>query len=81
MQHDSNVETPQAEISNAVLTPEKNHPNFFKKKTSHTLNIRRLCSKVQPMPLNEKEILQRQQWVNHQKTYIAFLPSTAVLGA
>lgn len=69
------------QISNAVLTPEQNHPNFFNKKTIHTVNIRRLNSKIQPLPLTEKEIQQRQQWIIRQMANLPKLPSTAVLGA
>ena len=44
MQHDSNPQNAQAEttVSNAVLTPDQIHPNFFKmKKVSCHVNPKR----------------------------------------
>ncbi|RKG30426.1 hypothetical protein [Acinetobacter tianfuensis] len=74
-------------LSNAVLTPEQIHPNFFKanKKLPHVCTNRKrrkftaqLSSLVQ---LSEYEIEHRKRWANRQFSMLANIPSTAVLGA
>lgn len=67
-------------LSNAVLSPDMNHPNFFKKKTVHTANIRRLNSKTVYEPLTIFEIEQRKKWAARQINILANMRSTAVLG-
>ena len=70
-----------SDISTAVLTPDLNHPNFFRKKTVHTSNARRLNSITVYEPLTTFEIEQRKKWAKRQISIIASMRSTAVLGA
>ena len=70
-----------SDISTAVLTPHLNHPNFFRKKTVHTSNVRRNNSIAVYEPLTTFEIEQRKKWAARQITIIASMRSTAVLGA
>ena len=70
-----------SDLSNAVLTPDMNHPNFFRKKTVHTVNVRRLNSKTIYEPLTIFEIEQRKKWAARQINILANMRSNAVLGA
>lgn len=84
MQNDSNVETVQAEtsVSNAVLTPEQIHPNFFKMKKTHShTKMNRKSSHSHLVPLSIEDIEQRKSWSIRQISVIANIPSTAILGA
>ena len=82
MQHDSNVEIPQAEISNAVLTPEYIHPNFFKMKKTHPhVSFKRKTKLKHSVPLSIYDIEHRKRWALRQKTMLLNIPSTAILGA
>lgn len=72
-------------LSNAVLTPEQIHPNFFKanKKLPHicTNRKRKFTAQLSSlMPLSEYEIEHRKRWANRQFSMLANIPSTAVLG-
>jgi hypothetical protein len=67
--------------SNAVLTPELIHPNFFKMKQKHS-HVNSLKRKgMKSKPVTGFEIAYRQRWASNQSTVMAQLPSTAVLGA
>lgn len=70
-----------SDISTAVLTPDLNHPNFFRKKMVHTSNVRRINSIAVYEPLTKFEIEQRKKWAARQISIIASMRSTAVLGA
>jgi hypothetical protein len=69
-------------LSNAVLTPEQIHPNFFKanKKLPHVC-CKRTAQFNYLVPLSECEIEHRKRWANRQFSMLANIPSTAVLGA
>lgn len=80
MSHQSVGEPIMHSNSNAVLTPELIHPNFFRmtKKLPHTTHSKR--NPKQPKPLSSFENSLRQRWVLNQSTVMALLPSNAVLG-
>lgn len=86
MQNDSNVETLKAEndISNAVLTPHLNHPNFsggsdYCKRCNYAHKKRK--EPLVPRPLSDYERKFRQRWSNQQVVILKNMPSNAVLGA
>ena len=84
MQHDSNLQTVQAEtsVSNAVLTPEQIHPNFFKMKKTHPhVHFKRKAHFNFLVPLPAYEIAYRKRWAARQEVFLKHIPSTAVLGA
>lgn len=84
MQHDSNLQNaqPETSVSNAVLTPEQIHPNFFKmKKISCHINRKRTPTFENMESLSTYEIEHRKRWVIRQVFVLANTPSTAVLGA
>ena len=84
MQHDSNPQNAQAEttVSNAVLTPDQIHPNFFKMKKTHPhVQFKRQSNFKYSVPLSTYDIEHRKRWALRQMSVIANMPSTAVLGA
>ncbi|RLL46392.1 hypothetical protein D9K79_08040 [Acinetobacter cumulans] len=84
MQHDSNLQTVHAEtsVSNAVLTPEQIHPNFFKMKKTHPyVQFKRQSNFKYSVPLSTYDVEHRKRWALRQMSVIANMPSTAVLGA
>lgn len=67
--------------SNAVLTPELIHPNFFKLKQKHS-HVNSLKRKgIKSKPVSSFETALRLRWASNQSTVMAQMPSTAVLGA
>ena len=84
MQHDSNPQNvqPETSVSNAVLTPDQIHPNFFKmKKISCHINRKRTPTFENMESLSTYEIEHRKRWAIRQVFVLANTPSTAVLGA
>lgn len=84
MQHDSNPQNAPAEtsVSNAVLTPEQIHPNYFKMKKTHPhVNFKRKADFNFLVPLRAYDVEQRKRWAARQQVILAHIPSTAVLGA
>lgn len=84
MQHNSTPQTAEAEIeiSNAILTPEYIHPNFFKMKKTHPhVSFKRKTKLKHSVPLSIYDIEHRKRWVLRQKTMLLNIPSTAILGA
>lgn len=84
MQHDSNLQTAQAEtsVSNAVLTPEQIHPNYFKmKKSLSHINQKNKPTFKDSAPLSTYDVEHRKRLALRQMSVIANMPSTAVLGA
>lgn len=84
MQHDSNPQTaqPETSVSNAVLTPEQIHPNFFKMKKTHPhVHFKRKAHFNFLVPLPAYEIAYRKRWAARQEVFLKHIPSTAVLGA
>ena len=82
MQHDSTPQTAEAEseISNAVLTPEYIHPNFFKMKKTHPhVSFKRKTNLKHSVPLSSYDIEHRKRWALRQITVISNIPSTAIL--
>lgn len=84
MQHDSNLQNvqPETSVSNAVLTPDQIHPNFFKmKKVLCHVNRKRtpILENIKSLP--DYEIEHRNRWAVLQVFVLANIPSTAVLGA
>jgi len=69
-------------LSNAVLTPEQIHPNFFKanKKLPHVC-CKRTAQFNYLVPLSECEIEHRKRWAKIQIIRLANIPSNAVIGA
>lgn len=83
MQHDSNLQNAQVKtsLSNAVLTPEQIHPNFFKMKKTHPhVNFKRISNFKHSVPLSSYDIEHRKRWAIRQVFVLANTPSTAVLG-
>ena len=69
-------------LSNAVLTPDQIHPNFFKMKKTHPhVQFKRQSNFKHSVPLSSYDVEHRKRWANLQLSVIANLPSTAVLGA
>lgn len=84
MQHDSNPQNvqPETSVSNAVLTPDQIHPNFFKmKKAICHVNRRRTPTFENLGSLSTYEIQHRNRWAIRQVFELANIPSSAVLGA
>ena len=84
MQNDSNLQNvqPETSVSNAVLTPDQIHPNFFKMKKTHPhVQFKRQSNFKYSVPLSTYDIEHRKRWVLRQMSVIANMPSTAVLGA
>lgn len=95
MQNDSNVESLPAEIhlhpdvhqrynhlSNAILTPHLNHPNFqrgsdYCGRVNYSHNKRKFNPVIKPVSDIEKNF--RQKWAERQTHYILNMPSNAVL--
>lgn len=68
--------------SNAVLTPELIHPNFFKMKKTHPhTSFKRQANFKNSVALTESDIEHRKRWANRQLSKLMYIPSTAVLGA
>lgn len=83
MQHDSNLQNaqPETSVSNAVLSPDQIHPNFFKmKKVLCHVNRKRIPTFENMESLSTYEIEHRKRWVIRQLSVLAHIPSTAVLG-
>lgn len=81
MRNHSNLQNVQPEISNAVLTPDLIHPNFYK-----VINYASRCnysskSSQKSRPLTEHEKKQRKQWQKRQIAILLMIESNAVLGA
>lgn len=69
-------------LSNAVLTPDQIHPNFFKMKKTHPhVQFKRQSNFKHSVPLSTYDVEHRKRWSIRQLSVIANLPSTAVLGA
>ena len=84
MQNDSNLQNvqPETSVSNAVLTPDQIHPNFFKMKKTHPhVQFKRQSNFKYSVPLSTYDIEHRKRWALRQMSVIANMPSTAVLGA
>ncbi len=84
MQNDSNPQNvqPETSVSNAVLTPDQIHPNFFKMKKTHPhVQFKRQSNFKYSVPLSTYDIEHRKRWALRQMSVIANMPSTAVLGA
>ena len=84
MQHDSNPQNAQAEttVSNAVLTPDQIHPNFFKMKKTHPhVQFKRQSNFKHSIPLSSYDIEHRKRWAIRQVFVLANISRTAVLGA
>lgn len=84
MQHDSNLQNTQSEasVSNAVLTPNQIHPNFFKMKKTHPhVQFKRQSNFKHSVPLSNYDVEYRKRWSTRQLAVLANIPSTAVLGA
>ncbi|MBK0062591.1 MULTISPECIES: hypothetical protein [unclassified Acinetobacter] len=95
MQNDSNLESLPAEIhlhpyvyqrynhlSNAVLTPHLNHPNFQQRSDySSRCNYSHTKRKFNPVikPISDIEKIYRKKWAERQVHYILNMPSNAVL--
>lgn len=83
MQSDSNLRNAQSEtfVSNAVLTPDQIHPNFFKMKKTHPhVQFKRQSNFKYSVPLSTYDIEHRKRWELRQISVIAHIPSNAVLG-
>ncbi|RLL33764.1 hypothetical protein D9K80_12690 [Acinetobacter cumulans] len=84
MQNDSNLQNvqPETSVSNAVLTPDQIHPNFFKMKKTHPhVQFKRQSNFKYSVPLSTYDVEHRKRWALRQMSVIANMPSTAVLGA
>lgn len=84
MQHDSNLQNTQSEtsVSNAVLTPDLIHPNFFKMKKTHPhVQFKRQSNFKPSVPLSNYDVEYRKRWAIRQLDVLANMPSTAILGA
>ncbi len=84
MQSDSNLQNVSAKTSasNAVLTPELIHPNFFRMKKTHPhTSFKRQANFKDSVALTASDIEHRKRWANRQLSKLAHNPSTAVLGA
>ena len=67
--------------SNAVLTPELIHPNFFKMKKTHLhTSFKRQANFKNSVALTANDIEHRKRWAILQVSMIANIPSNAVLG-
>lgn len=70
------------EISNAVLTPHQIHPNFFKRKRTHSnVTFKRFSNFKHSVPLSSYDIEHRKRWAERQAFLLSNPQSTAVLGA
>jgi len=84
MQNDSNLQNvqPETSVSNAVLTPDQIHPNFFKMKKTHPhVQFKRQSNFKHSVPLSTYDVEHRKRWSIRQLAVLANIPSTAVLGA
>lgn len=84
MQNDSNLQKRfcQTSASNAVLTPELIHPNFFKMKKTHPhTSFKRQANFKDSVALTASDIEHRKRWANRQLSKLVHNPLIAVLGA